>query len=78
MGMHRAHDSEITDDDRTLIRLLVAGLADRQIAARLNVAERTLQRRLHSVMVRLGVINRCQLGALAALNGWVDWQTIAE
>ena len=61
----------LTDLDRTIIALLVAGLSDQAVATQLNLSMRTLQRRLRHLMDVAGVRTRMQLGWHAAEHGWV-------
>jgi DNA-binding CsgD family transcriptional regulator len=56
--------------DRDVVRLLVTGLTDKAIGRQLNLAERTVQRRVHGIMQSHGVHNRLQLGIRLAQEGW--------
>ncbi|MEV0430906.1 helix-turn-helix domain-containing protein [Micromonospora sp. NPDC050495] len=56
--------------DRDVVRLLVAGLTDKAIGRQLNLAERTVQRRVHGLMRTHGVHNRLQLGIQLSKEGW--------
>lgn len=60
-----------TVDEQRLLALLVAGMPDKTIARQLAIAPRTVHRRIHDLIARLGVQTRLQLGAQAALLGWV-------
>jgi sugar-specific transcriptional regulator TrmB/DNA-binding CsgD family transcriptional regulator len=55
---------------RTLLGLLAAGLTDESIARALEVGLRTVQRRIHDLMLRLNVVTRFQLGMAARDRGW--------
>jgi DNA-binding NarL/FixJ family response regulator len=48
--------------DRQVLDLLASGLTDKAVARQLGVTERTVQRRVHRIMVGFGVRNRLQLG----------------
>ena len=61
----------LTDLDRTIVALLVAGLSDQAVATQLDLSMRTLQRRLRHLMDVAGVRTRMQLGWHAAEHGWV-------
>ena len=62
----------VTDLDRKIVALLVAGLTDQAVSTQLDLSLRTLQRRLRHLMDIAGVRTRIQLGWFAARNGWVD------
>lgn len=66
---HRA-DGAITEADRDLVLLLVAGMTDESIGRQLGLAGRTIQRRVQTIMRNLGVDNRLQLGIRLAQQGW--------
>lgn len=61
----------ISDDDRWLLSLLVAGVTDKAIAARLRVSLRTVQRRIRALMDKADADTRMQLAWQAARRGWV-------
>ena len=52
--------------DEPILRLLLNGAPDKAIAARLQVSERTVQRRVRVLLARLGAENRMQLGQILA------------
>lgn len=53
------------------LKLLVTGMTDVDVAARLGWHERTLRRRLRRVMDKLGACSRIQLGYFLAQSGWL-------
>lgn len=55
---------------RILLGLLAAGLTDESIARSLEVGLRTVQRRIHDLMVELNAVTRFQLGLAARDRGW--------
>jgi sugar-specific transcriptional regulator TrmB/DNA-binding CsgD family transcriptional regulator len=57
--------------DRHLLSLLLSGLTDEAIAVHLRVSERTIQRRVRSLMEIASVRTRMQLAWEAARQGWV-------
>jgi sugar-specific transcriptional regulator TrmB len=61
----------IDGDDAVLLGLLIAGLTDQSIAAKLGIGLRTVQRRVRELMDLADVDTRIQLGWHAAKNGWV-------
>jgi DNA-binding NarL/FixJ family response regulator len=64
-------DGELTEGERTLTRLLAAGMKDEAVARHLGVSLRTLRRRVSDLQERLGAASRFQLGMRAAQRGWV-------
>jgi hypothetical protein len=62
----------VTDLDRKIVALLLAGLTDQAVSTQLDLSLRTLQRRLRHLMDIAGVRTRIQLGWYTARNGWVD------
>ena len=63
---------DVTDLDRKIVALLLAGLSDQAVSTQLDLSLRTLQRRLRHLMDIAGVRTRIQLGWYAARNGWID------
>jgi predicted transcriptional regulator len=61
----------LTDVDRSIVALLVAGLTDHAVCTQLDLSIRTLQRRLRHLMDISGVRTRMQLGWYAAEQGWI-------
>jgi DNA-binding CsgD family transcriptional regulator/sugar-specific transcriptional regulator TrmB len=60
-----------TPPDVQLLRLLAAGLKDETIARHLDVSERTLRRRVTTLLDRLGAASRFQAGIQAVRRGWL-------
>lgn len=60
----------LTELDRKIMALLLAGLTDQVVAAQLDLSLRTLQRRLRHLMDLAGVQTRMQLGWHAARHSW--------
>lgn len=63
--------SELDRTDYRIVRLLAEGWTDAQVAQRLGVSERTVQRHIRRVMLLLGARSRFQAGVLAAGRGWL-------
>ncbi|MFJ7965241.1 helix-turn-helix domain-containing protein [Streptomyces sp. NPDC096324] len=60
-----------TDEfDARMLALVLAGLTDQAVGARLGVSRRTVQRRIGELMARAGAESRIQLGWHAARRGW--------
>ncbi|MET9758890.1 helix-turn-helix transcriptional regulator [Streptomyces sp. NPDC006372] len=66
-----ADGGELSAGERTLIRLLAAGMKDEAVARHLGVSLRTLRRRVSELQERLGAASRFQLGMRASQRGWV-------
>ncbi|WP_027345376.1 helix-turn-helix domain-containing protein [Hamadaea tsunoensis] len=62
---------ELSEEDRTLLALLVGGLKDEAIARQLGWSVRTMRRRMSRLHEMLGAANRFQAGAIAARRGWL-------
>lgn len=56
----------LTDRERQILRCLVNGETNRQIATRLVISEHTVRAHMRSLLHKLGVANRAQAAALAA------------
>ncbi len=52
--------------DEPILRLLLNGVPDKAIAARLQVSERTIQRHVRILLAKAGARNRMQLGQILA------------
>ncbi|MDK0522399.1 LuxR family transcriptional regulator [Streptomyces sp. ML-6] len=61
----------LADDERYLLSLVVAGVADKAIATQLRVSHRTVQRRITALMQRAGAKTRTQLVWQAARRDWL-------
>ncbi|MDG4821812.1 helix-turn-helix domain-containing protein [Asanoa sp. WMMD1127] len=62
---------QLTDLDRRIVSLLIAGLSDQAVAAQLDLSLRSFQRRLRHLTDLAGVRSRMQLGWYASQQGWV-------
>ena len=75
--MHRnrspspAH-TELTRRERDVLRLVVEGLPNKQIAQRLGIGEKTIKTHVSRVLAKLGVADRTQAAVLAIREGLVD------
>lgn len=59
------------EETRTLLALLAAGLSDAAISRARGWSERTTQRRVQQLMIRLGAVTRFQACLLAVKRGWL-------
>ena len=66
-----AHD-DLTPRERDVLRLVVEGLANKQIAQRLRIGEKTVKTHVSRVLAKLGVADRTQAAVLAIREGLVD------
>ncbi|MFK0293509.1 LuxR C-terminal-related transcriptional regulator [Streptomyces sp. NPDC090442] len=62
-------ESVAKDLDRTILRLLAAGVKDETIARRLGMSLRTVRRHIADIMQMLGAESRFQAGVAAATRG---------
>ena len=62
---------DIDRRDLTILRLMSAGVADASIARQTGVSQRTVERRIRSLMERLGAGTRFQAGVQAVRRGWL-------
>jgi NarL family two-component system response regulator LiaR len=68
---HPAH-GDLTARERDVLRLVVEGLANKQIAQRLGIGEKTIKTHVSRVLGKLGVADRTQAAVLAIREGLVD------
>jgi two-component system NarL family response regulator len=59
----------LTEREREILRLLSDGLANKEISARLGIAERTVKFHVSEILARLGVANRAHAVAVAQKAG---------
>jgi DNA-binding NarL/FixJ family response regulator len=60
---------ELTDREREVIELVVAGMANKQIARRLGISEKTVKGHLTNLFQRIGVADRTQAALWAERTG---------
>jgi NarL family two-component system response regulator LiaR len=63
---------DLTSRERDVLRLMVEGLANKQIAQRLGIGEKTIKTHVSRVLAKLGVADRTQAAVLAIREGLVD------
>jgi NarL family two-component system response regulator LiaR len=68
----RATHDDLTERERDVLRLVVEGLANKQIAQRLGIGEKTIKTHVSRVLAKLGVADRTQAAVLAIREGLVD------
>ncbi|MCX5001417.1 helix-turn-helix domain-containing protein [Streptomyces sp. NBC_00638] len=69
-GLVEERPDAIDEFDARMLALVLAGLTDQAVGARLGVSRRTVQRRIGELMARAGAESRIQLGWHAARKGW--------
>ena len=55
------HDERLTERDRLVVRYLVSGATNREIATRTGLCEQTVKNRLSAIYAKLGLRNRLEL-----------------
>ncbi|MEU7582275.1 LuxR C-terminal-related transcriptional regulator [Streptomyces sp. NPDC041068] len=68
----RAATESCNGQELLIVQLLYSGLDDAAIGRRLGMSHRTVQRRVHTLMLRLEVPGRVALGARAQQLGWLE------
>lgn len=63
---------QLSDRERQVLRLIVEGLANKQIAQRLGIGDKTVKSHVSHVLTKLGVGDRTQAAVLAIRNHLVD------
>jgi DNA-binding NarL/FixJ family response regulator len=61
--------AELTDREREVLVLLASGMANKQIARRLGISEKTVKTHLTNVFQRIGVRDRTQAALWAERHG---------
>ena len=65
----RRHSGLLSDRERGVLRLVAAGLSNRQIGETLAITERTVKFHVTAIFNKLGADNRAQAVAIAAERG---------
>lgn len=63
--------TDLDPRDATILRLMAAGVPDASIARQSGVSQRTVERRIRSLMDRLSAETRFQAGVQAVHRGWL-------
>jgi two-component system, NarL family, response regulator LiaR len=71
-GSPRPAYNDLTARERDVLTLMVEGLANKQIAQRLGIGEKTIKTHVSRVLAKLGVTDRTQAAVLAIREGLVD------
>ncbi|WP_173056935.1 response regulator transcription factor [Phytohabitans houttuyneae] len=68
-GRHRGVPAALTRREREIARLVADGLANRAIAEKLVLSERTVETHVRNLLTKLGLSNRTQVAAWALKHG---------
>ena len=66
----------ITETERSILEMLLAGHADTAVARLHHISRRTLERHLARLMDQAGAPTRMALGAVAVHRRWVDLEQL--
>lgn len=64
-------DGALNRQTHLILSLLAAGATDATIAARVGISQRTVERKVRSLMEQLGAVTRFQAGVQAVQRGWL-------
>ena len=64
--------AELTARERDVLRLIVEGLANKEIAGRLGIGEKTVKTHVSRVLDKLGAADRTQAAVVALRRGLVE------
>jgi DNA-binding NarL/FixJ family response regulator len=70
-GMLRGADEAITDREKEVLKMLVAGLSNKEIGGPLGIVERTVKAHIAKMMRKVGVHNRIKLSVHAVAHSLV-------
>jgi two-component system, NarL family, response regulator LiaR len=65
-------EESLSEREREVVALMVDGLTNREIAARLHVSPRTVQSHVRTAMRKTGTNGRVQLAVAAVRQGLVE------
>jgi DNA-binding NarL/FixJ family response regulator len=66
------HPEQLTERERQVLELLVAGLSNRQIADKIYLSENTTKKHLRNILEKLHLNNRVEAAVYAVRQGLVD------
>ena len=68
-GFKNSSDDELTPREKDVLQLLAAGLTNKEIGGKLDIAENTVKNHLKSILAKLHLQNRVQAATLAIQQG---------
>lgn len=71
--LHRRRPYGLTFRERTVLKLLSAGGADKEIAAQLAISRHTVHKHVGRILLKMSVSCRTEAGVRAAKEGLLDW-----
>ncbi len=66
--------ANLSSRERDVLRLVIIGMPNKQIARQLGISIRTVEDRRRNIYHKLGVDTAVQLVTLVLANDWTDWQ----
>ena len=72
MTSYREATVQLTDRELEVLRLVGAGRANKEIAARLDISERTARTHVSNILRKLGLASRTQAALWAVREGLVE------
>ena len=66
-----AEPSPLTPREDQVLRLLAAGLSDREVAARLGISPKTVEKHVGAVLRKTGAASRTAAAVRALQRGWL-------
>jgi DNA-binding NarL/FixJ family response regulator len=66
---------DLTERESEVLKLLAQGLANKEIAAQLSIAEKTVKTHVSSILMKLDVQSRTQAALYAAQHGIISLET---
>jgi len=68
----RSPRSDLNDLELSIVRLIVEGLTNREISARVHRSENTIKAQVRRILEKTEAVNRTDLAHRAALEGWLE------
>lgn len=63
--------SPLTDREMEILELIIEGLSNKEIAARLSISQQTVKNHVTSILAKLNLADRTQAAIYALRHGWV-------
>ncbi len=70
--MYTATVERLTKREEEILRLLVEGLSNQEMADALNISKHTVKAHTESIYRKFNVHNKVQAAIYAALNGYIE------